>query len=157
MTAEKFDEIWFSIIEPISKNICKDVDFFSIRKNAKKNVFRHYINIKETVKKHYMSNKQQNIDRHKIAACLMKAILEVYPLRLSIMHVIKLWHSKKHLEEKYIYANETLAFYSGLSILENFKDYDINGHNSTARVSIKIPKTYNESNYLLNTYIDLYF
>ncbi len=64
---------------------------------------------------------------------------------------------KKNILKKNIYANETLAFYSGLSILENFKDYDINGHNSTARVSIKIPKTYNESNYLLNTYIDLYF
>ena len=104
-----------------------------------------------------MNDSQQNIDRHKIAACMMKAILEVYPLKVSFRHILELWRGKSRLEDKYIYANETLAFYTALSILENYKDYCIDGTNGEVHPSIKIPKTYNESDYLFNTYIDLYF
>ena len=99
----------------------------------------------------------EHIDRHKIAAVMLKAIMEVYPVRISVRHILRLWRRKEPLAEKYIYANETLALYTALSIVENFSACTADGTPATAHSPITLPATFNDSHYDLNTYIDLYF
>ncbi len=88
---------------------------------------------------------------------MMAAIEEIYPIRVSKRYILQLLFKKDVLNERYVYANEMLALYTAFSILENYKDYGIDGNNENVRKSIKIPKPYNGGNYVMNTCIDLYF
>ncbi len=157
MEKETYDRIWENIIFPIYDNIRNGDNNISLNEKSRNKIFKSYIKIRDNIKKKYMENADSNIDRHKIASIMMVAIEEVYPIKVSKKYIFKLWKSKKELDKRYVYANETLAFFTALSIIENYKDYGIDGKIEMTRKSITLPETFNESDYAMNTCIDLYF
>lgn len=157
MEYRTYEDIWKNIILPIYDNICGGNSNFSLNTNNKDKILKKYIKIRDQVKKKYMDDSDHNIDRHKIAAIMMAAIEEVYPIKISIRYILQLKRDGKEIDKRFMYANETLAFFTALSILENFKDYGIDGNIEMQRKSIVLPNTYNESDYAFNTYIDLFY
>lgn len=157
MEKETYDRIWKNIVIPIYDNINNGDDFIFFNEKTKNKIFKRYIKIRNKIKKKYMEDSDSNIDRHKIASVMMVAIEEVYPIKVSKKYIFQLWKSKKELDKRYVYANETLAFFTALSIIENYKDYGIDGKIEMTRNSIILPETFNESDYAMNTCIDLYF
>ena len=157
MEKETYDRIWNNIIFPIYENICDNGNNISFNERTKNKIFRRYKKIRDKVKRKYMEDSEANIDRHKIASVMMVAIEEVYPIKISKKYIFKMWKSRQELDRRYIYANETLAFFTALSIIENYKDYGIDGKIEMARNSIVLPETFNESDYAMNTCIDLYY
>jgi len=157
MEKETYDRIWNNIVLPIYSNISNGDKNIFFNENSKNKIFNRYIKIRDNIKKKYMEDSESNIDRHKIASVMMAAIEEVYPIKVSKKYIFQLWRSKKELDKRYVYANETLAFFTALSIIENYKDYGIDGKIEMARNSITLPDTFNESDYAMNTCIDLYF
>ena len=157
MTQNTYDQIWDNIIIPIFNNICGNNDFISLKQNKKKKIYAKYLKTKNKVKTQYMADQDKNIDRHKIAAIFLKVIEEVSPIYISKRYIFKLYKENKTIEDRYFYANEILAFYTGLSIISNFMDYDVqNGNNNRSRYII-IPETFNNSDYAMNTCVDIYF
>ena len=157
MEKPTYDRIWNNIILQIYDNISNGDNNISFNKNSRNKIFKRYIKIRDNIKKKYMEDSDANIDRHKIASIMMVAIEEVYPIKVSKKYIFKLWKSRKELDKRYIYANETLAFFTALSIIENYKDYGIDGKIEMTRKSITLPETFNDSDYAMNTCIDLYF
>lgn len=157
MEKETYDRIWDNIVIPIYDNISNNDPNMSFNKKSKKRIFERYIKIRDKVKKKYMEDSDSNIDRHKIASAMMAAIEDVYPIKISKKYIFQLWKDKKELDERYVYANETLAFFTALSIIENYKEYGIDGKIEMKRKTIVLPETFNESDYAMNTCIDLYF
>lgn len=157
MEKETYEKIWKNIVVPIYKNISNGDNNIFINEKSKNKIFKRYIKIRDNIKKKYMEDSNSNIDRHKIASIMMVAIEEVYPIKVSKKYIFQLWRSKKELDMRYVYANEILAFFTALSIIENYKDYGIDGKIEMTRNSITLPETFNESDYAMNTCIDLYF
>lgn len=157
MEKETYDRIWKNIILPIYDNISDGTLNMSLAEINKKKIFNRYIKIRDRMKKKYMEDSDMNIDRHKIASIMMTAIEEVYPIKISKKYIFQLWKEKKELNERYVYANETLAFFTALSIIESYKEYGIDGNIEMKRKTIVLPETFNESDYAMNTCIDLYF
>lgn len=157
MEKETYNRIWSNIVLPIYNNISDGDDNISFNEKNKNKIFKRYIRIRDKIKKKYMEDSDSNIDRHKIASVMMVAIEEVYPIKVSKKYIFQLWKSKKELDKRYVYANETLALFTALSILENYKDYGIDGKIEMSRNSITLPETFNDSDYAMNTCIDLYF
>lgn len=157
MEKETYDRIWKNIVLQIYNNINDNENVIFFNEKTKNKIFKRYIKIRDNIKKKYMEDSDSNIDRHKIASVMMVAIEEVYPIKVSKKYIFQLWKSKKELDRRYVYANETLAFFTALSIIENYKDYGIDGKIEMARNSIILPETFNDSDYAMNTCIDLYF
>lgn len=157
MEKETYDRIWDNIVQPIYKNISSDAPNMSLPEKSKKSIFRRYIKIRDKIKKKYMEDSDMNIDRHKIASIMMTAIEEVYPIKIHKKYILQLWKKNKELDQRYVYANETLAFFTALSIIESYKEYGIDGKVEMKRKTIVLPETFNGSDYAVNTCIDLYF
>lgn len=152
-----YDRIWNNIVLPIYENISDGAPNMFLAERNKKKIFRKYIKIRDKIKKKYMEDSDLNIDRHKIASIMMTAIEEVYPIKVYKKYILQLWKKKEELNERYVYANETLAFFTALSIIESYKEYGIDGKVEMKRKTIVLPETFNESDYAMNTCIDLYF
>jgi hypothetical protein len=157
MKKETYDTIWKNIVIPIYENICDNDTNIYFSSKSKTKILKRYIKIRDKIKKKYMEDSDGNIDRHKIASIMMAAIEEVYPIKVKKKYILHLWATNKELHKRYVYANETLAFFTALSIIENYKEYGIDGNVELERKSIVLPETFNESDYAMNTCIDLYF
>lgn len=157
MERETYDRIWEKIVEPVYENISDGDPYMTLDLNRKERIYKKYIKIRDKIKKKYMEDPLGNIDRHKIASIMMAAIVDIYPVRISCRYIFGLWKDKKEIDQRYIYVNETLALFTALSIIESYKDYGIDGKVERERKSIVLPETFNESDYVTNTCIDLYF
>lgn len=70
--------------------------------------------MRDYVRCNYMSKKVDvALDRHKVAACMMYAVLKAKPLMVS--------RKTPRLDEKLLLANEYLALYAALNILVMYK------------------------------------
>jgi hypothetical protein len=65
---------------------------------------------------HLMMDKTANIDRHKVAACYVHAILKAVPLNCPKPDGM---YDEKHIQKEYI-PNEILSWVVALSILKSF-------------------------------------
>lgn len=115
-------------------------------------LFFHYKRLRKKIIDLYMADDTVNIDRHKIAACVMKSVLLVKPLYIPLKSKIKFIFSKKEYlfeiikpndsrkcsidkikneEKRYIYLNEYLALSIAIHILECYiKANDKNFHHN---------------------------
>lgn len=158
MKREKFDEIYNSIIVQIkadidNSNTCK----FKLK--SAERIFNNYQNEKYKLKKYFMLNEEDNIDRHKIAACMMYAIMKVYPIYIPLHIRLQAFAKKQKFSLELSYANEYLAIMTAISILDNFYNQDLqDGILNPRRRKIVIPETFNDDyGFIFNTCIDLKF
>lgn len=118
-------------------------------KRIKKSIYRNYQNMRDYLKYNYMSKKTEvALDRHKIASCMVYAILKSNPIKVNM------WIPQMPLE--IVLANEYLAFYVALNIIEMYEldRIESEGRNDDNEKfsNIIVPKTYYESDNPENTY-----
>lgn len=84
------------------------------------------------------------LDRHKVASCMIYAILKSKPFKVNRM--------VRNLPEKILLANEYLAFFVALNIVEMYKLDEMRDKGVESNYQIIIPRTYHEDDEENNTY-----
>ena len=157
MTKSKFDEIWNNIVLPIYKEITPENEFY-IKHYANEKIYKEYQKQKNFIRYNYMEDINTHLDRHKIAACIMFAIVKVHPLKIKKRTLLRRYLNKTPYEKRYVLLNEYLALYSALSVVESFRQDDIkNQRINFDRPGVCQPMTTNGESYIHNTCLDLYF
>lgn len=162
MKKDKFDELWNCIVLPIFDDMNVD-GILILKKNAKEKVYRQYQKEKTFVKTNYMLTENTHLDRHKIASCVLYAIMRVYPVQISMSAIWKKRKGKERFNREYQLLNEYLSLYTAFSIIESFRQYEFSHQDEEypakgfIRNRISVPETSNGQDYLYNTCLDLYF
>ena len=139
MTKAKFIDIYKNVlsayvldIENIEKGIKKKCLKFNSRKAMK--IYDFYENKRRYVRRYFMEKENQLIDRHKIGAIFMYAVLKSKPF--SVNKLIP------NLPDQLLMANEYLALYMGLSIVESYREYDNTTVKNQVSGKLILPCTY---------------
>lgn len=157
MTNEKFEDIWNNIILGLYNEITPQDDLY-IKARSKKKIFKKYQKQKTYLKLNYMENPNTHLDRHKIAACMLYAIVKVHPIRIKRISIWKNYLNGKKFTPEYLMLNEYLGLYTAFSIVESFRAYEQSEENEVGfkRKGIVQPITTNGEDYIYNTCLDLY-
>lgn len=157
MTNEKFEDIWNNIILGLYNEITPQDDLY-IKARSKKKIFKKYQKQKTYLKLNYMENPNTHLDRHKIAACMLYAIVKVHPIRIKRISIWKNYLNGKKFTPEYLMLNEYLGLYTAFSIVESFRAYEQSEENEVGfkRKGIVQPITANGEDYIYNTCLDLY-
>ena len=157
MTNEKFEDIWNNIILGLYNEITPQDDLY-IKARSKKKIFKKYQKQKTYLKLNYMENQNTHLDRHKIAACMLYAIVKVHPIRIKRISIWKNYLNGKKFTPEYLMLNEYLGLYTAFSIVESFRAYEQSEENEVGfkRKGIVQPITTNGEDYIYNTCLDLY-
>lgn len=145
----KFDEIHAKIMEPLLKEL-RDDEYnvrrkcLSVKRDYEKKIYKQYERLRKDLKSKDMCEESQYIDRHKIASCLLGAIVLVSPVTVKT--------TLQDIPERMIFANEGLGFYTAICVLESFCKEEIH---------ILIPEVeesgqYDMPMYVRNICIDLF-
>lgn len=122
-------------------NNCKDCIKFN--PCSLKKVFAYYQSKRDEIKNHYMSLPAKALDRHKVAACMLYAILKSKVFRINKI--------KKTLPYQILMANEYLAVYIAINIIEQYKVDEL-GNNLTYK--LVFPLTYHENDEKCSAFLD---
>lgn len=90
-----------------------DGQAISLKKNRLKLVYLYYESFRKEIRKLYMSEESKPMDRHKIASNMMCSLLKA-----KIINVNRLI---PHLPLELLLANEYIAFYCAINIVELYK------------------------------------
>lgn len=116
MNKQEFDKLWKECIEPTFEELVKEDTSLYIRDGSFDSLCRLYNDIKNSTKKLYMKifGDTVKLDRHKIAACMAKAIVLERPIckRVEENYV--------GTEADFVIANEVLAFSVSIAILKAY-------------------------------------
>lgn len=106
---KSYDNLWEKVINlSISKFVA--LPQVSCSKTAKEDIWTAYTKFNKHCKEEYMEDPEGRLDRHKVAACYMLAILKAYPLSVDF----------EPDQGILITLNEHLAIETGLSVLKTF-------------------------------------
>lgn len=132
-------------IESYANHQLPNSNCLTIQKNARKKIFKNYQNKRDFVVSNYMTKKTAvALDRHKVASCMIFAILKAKPIKINRMI--------SNLPEKILLGNEYLAFFVALNIIEMYKFDELQENGITEDYEIIIPKSYHEGHSKDNTY-----
>lgn len=112
------------------------------------NIYVYYEQKRVEVKKYYMQDANKILDRHKIASCMLYAILK--------SRVFKINRLIPNIPTRLLLANEYLAFYVAINIVEMFKRTE-KEYPFYENYLLIFPKTYHihpdfkENTFLFNT------
>lgn len=110
----------------------------SLNKNASKMIYKYYEKKRIEIRTVYMADASKPLDRHKTASCMMYAILKT--------KVFKVNKSIPGLPEPIRLANEYLAFYVSMNIIELYKRTDeVDGTKLNNNYQLILPTTSYES------------
>ena len=116
MKIDVFREFCSEVIEKYINEILesdKDLKCLTLRKHNIDKIYIYYERKRIEVKKTYMQDPKKPLDRHKIASCMIYAILK--------SKVFKVNRLISNIPEKLLLSNEYLAFYVAINIVEMFK------------------------------------
>lgn len=115
MNKQEFERLWSGCIVPSFTELYKQDQTLYLREGSSSSLCRCYNSIKNNTKRLFMKNSGSvRLDRHKIAACLAKAIVVVRPIGKTLDD------GYTGTEDEFPLANEALAFSVSLSILRAF-------------------------------------
>ena len=104
---QSYDVIWREVID---KEIGKYQSYYKdivIKTDAQEKIWEKYIAYNLSCKERYMVSPNGKLDRHKVSACYMAAILEVRPMKFGY-------------KDELLAGNERLAITVGLSLVRAF-------------------------------------
>lgn len=158
MTKKKFNEIYKNVILQL-KNEIDTEKILRVKPFSEDRIFIKYQFVRDKIKKYYMTNPNGNIDRHKIAACIIFAIIKIYPFYVPLHQRLKSFFRKEVYSNDISYINEYVAIYTALSILDNFYEQDKKENClDCRRHKIYIPDTFSDDyGYVFNMCIELKF
>lgn len=156
-----FDEIWNEVILPLSEDICKSFNGIQmINRTEKKRSFlkKHFRKECMIFMKSYMYENATNIDRHKIAACMMKSILIVKPIKLPVRLTTLVILGRAYFPEKVFLVNQYLALSVAITIIDGYINSD---KNKKLKHKVYFPETFydNKDKYVYeqDVCLDLYY
>lgn len=97
------------IIDPVAKSYCHSQLGLVFHPNAKELIWNKYVEFNEFCKDNYMKNSEKLLDRHKVCACYIYAILDADVLK-NVMAI------KNGIYDDFL-MNERLALCFGMSLL----------------------------------------
>lgn len=109
-----FEKIWVKIILPEIEYYKVNNYGLKINYESKTLILSRYNELKDLCKSHFMSNAKKFIDRHKVCACLIYAIVD--------SHVVSCNNElmNENGEKEFSIVNEYIAITAGLSLLRAF-------------------------------------
>ena len=156
-TFEKFyDNVISKYLEEIML-IAKKYPYESLklRKESliKQRLYRYYQEKRNEIKRFYMDKSVTALDGHKVASCFIYAILKVKPIKVNLY--------VSDLPENLLLANECLAIYVAINIVDMYRRKLDEKRSITKPFTIKIPLTYSEKEhpdaFIWNTCKSLYY
>lgn len=116
MNKQEFKKFWDECIEPTFKEMSQSDSTLYIRDGSFDSLCRHYNDTKNSIKRLFMKSSGDTVklDRHKIAACMAKAIVTDRPI------CKKIEEDFTGKETEAVIANEALAFSVAIAILEAY-------------------------------------
>lgn len=152
-----FDTIWEKAVEPTineRKKVYKDYGYFSPR--AKKIARRWFYDETQTFVYSFMINETKNIDRHKIAACMMKAILIAKPFRVNFFDKAKQVLKNIEVPDMVYLMNQNIALNVAILILQGYIASD---KHKAIKHNIYFPEPFPEDpkDYIRDVCLDLYY
>ena len=109
---ETYGICYKSIIEPVAAEYCKKNYGLSLRSDAMKRIWINYAKFNRYCREEYMRDPNKLMDRHKIVACYIYAIIKSDVLIFPMAQELE--------EDKKLLINERLALCFGLSLLRLF-------------------------------------
>lgn len=140
MKKETFDTLWNNGIKPKSKEIVNNnVGIVTFDTASYERIFCEYNKLKDFAKISYMRDPDGLLDRHKVCACLIIAIIKSKPLVYD--------ENEDVFGMKKIF-NENLAITIGLSLLYNFiSDADEGKNKEWLKDGFEFPVSKRDSTY----------
>lgn len=152
MTKECFQNLCSSIIVPYIKELleldknsgCSCLKYKEKRINK---IYRVYEKKRQIIRRYFMNLESKPMDRHKIGSVLIYSILKSH-----IFKITKL--TKQKLPYTLLMANEYLAVYVALSVVESYRIDDNDGwdNENYIKFCLEIPLTFHDES--PNAYID---
>lgn len=136
MNRADFDVLWERVIEKQVKLIRETYADLVFADYLKDDIFREAVELMEYCKHHYMKNSEKYIDRHKVGAAVMIAILKNSPIK----KVGAIYYTDNSVDWCF---NEHLAITAGLSVLVSFAKKDLNENFAGAELNEKLSKLKN--------------
>lgn len=117
MTADEYSMIWDKLILPYFKKCQNRYNGLLCPASGKREFISHYEDLNALARKHYMAKDVKRLNRHKVAAATMIAILKTKPIK----KVISTFYDELPGDDPPIWPfNESLAISVGLSVLRAF-------------------------------------
>lgn len=129
MDENSYQKIWDIVINPTIQDYQNRYAEITVSYNAKEAIWQEYIRFNEHSKLSYMRDVGGKLDRHKVCACYMYAIIKSNVLSCRL--------ADSDTEEKYWTLNENLAITVGMSILRAFVLSSINTNEELAEETKK--------------------
>ena len=80
---------------------------------TERKIYNNYENKRKQIRRFFMNLECKPMDRHKIGAVMMYAVLKASPIRVD--------KSIPNIPDELLMANEYLAFYAALSIIDSYR------------------------------------
>lgn len=151
-----YEKYFDLVIIPVISEYCDSAADIVVLPDIKDKIWNYYVDFNEHCKKEYMRDKNKLLDRHKVVACYMFAILKTNPMACSIAF--------QNGDKSSMLLNERLALCFGMTLLralicdeiENLTDNELKEKATAAFESdIMFPKT-NHGDYKGNLLSQLY-
>lgn len=155
ITKNKFEDLCHEVIcEYINdlNNIQNELNIKCLNFSRKrvKRIYDYYEKKRLYIRRYFMNLESKPLDRHKIGAVMMYAILKSRPFHVS--------KTVRALPSQLLMANEYLAFYVALNIVELYKMDDTRSNkDKTIGYHLILPDTYHADEYVENVCKALYY
>lgn len=161
MKSSDYDKLWLNVISAQHNKYINDVYSLKERNNSKRIVFELYNMFIDKCKKEYMYHSEHIVDRHKVCACMMYALVEAHSLDFD-------FNGDQCDDENFQTFNEKIAITTGLSMLRAFviasakKELPPDESSEVIRRfddGVKLPENefINHGEYIENFAVELYF
>lgn len=121
-----YQHIWDVVINPTIQDYRNRYSEIIVSHNAKEVIWQEYVSFNRHAKLTYMQSSDGKLDRHKVCACYMFAILKANTLSCLL--------ADSDTERSYLALNENLAITVGLSVLRAFVLSSIHCNNELSDV-----------------------
>lgn len=112
MDRNSYNQIWSLVIKPTMEDYTNRYSEIAIACNAQEVIWQEYMNFNRHCKVQYMEDVGGKIDRHKVCACYMYAIVKANTMSCKL--------ADSDTEQSYLALNENLAITVGMSLLRAF-------------------------------------
>lgn len=125
-----YQRIWEVVIVPTIQDYQNRFSEITVAHNAQEAIWQEYVKFNKHCKMSYMQDIDGKLDRHKVCACYMYAIVKANVLSCQL--------ADSDTEQRYLALNENLAITVGMSVLRAFILSSINSNDDLSKESKKI-------------------
>lgn len=133
MDCSSYEQIWNVVIRPTMEDYALRFADVTILEDAKETIWKEYIELNRHCKTKYMKEIKGRLDRHKVCACYMYAVIKAGVMRCNL--------AASDTEERYLALNENLAITVGMSLLRAFIMASIDNNENLSKNDKEIYKS----------------